>query len=294
MSLHKIFSKDTPTHQSFPPLKVKVVALHKKTSVPTWLFDKGEAHPLVKHVNCTAAITDGVTVVKFTAYEDIAAKIKEGGSYIIKNYGMSKYGATRSMLSRRDTAVYHTSPIDVPAHLVEEGKCMVCPPSTFKHLNEIEGETDTLITVEGCITELNKVTKVTGQRGPPVPLIEIKIKEKEAEVKVCLWRETILAELCLGKPCRVTHLKVRTSGQYGFSLHTTNFTDVEMVSKHVHIAVTGFSFSEKDETVEILDDNFVEWIVPRWMWDEKFPDAIEKMPASIVIVFEEGDVVEIL
>ncbi|CAJ1048428.1 uncharacterized protein LOC115579694 isoform X1 [Xyrichtys novacula] len=292
MSLRKIFSEDAPTHQSFPPVKVKVVALHTRTTVSNWVFDKGEAHPLVKHTNCTAAISDGVAVVKFTAFQGIAAKLSEGGSYIIRNYGMSKYGSTRTMLSRRDTAVYHTSQIEVPAHLVEEGKHMVCPPSPFKHINDIEGETDTLFTVEGCVTEINKVKQVPGQRGQPVPIIEIKIKEKEADV--CLWREATLAELSLGKPCRITHLRVKTSGQYGFTLHTTSFSNVEMVTKHVHIAVAGFSFHEEDECVNILDDSYAEWTVPRWMWDEKFPDAVTKMPASVIIAFEEGDVVDIL
>lgn len=55
-----------------------------------------------------------------------------------------------------------------------------------------------------------------------------------------LWREALLAQLNIGAPVQVTHLRGRSSPLYGFGLHSTDFTEVK-VSKLLNVLMFIFS-----------------------------------------------------
>ncbi|CAJ1071400.1 uncharacterized protein LOC115579694 isoform X1 [Xyrichtys novacula] len=216
MSLQTILAQSSTPYQRLPPLKVKVIALQSQMKVSAWEFAEGEARPLKVHNSCTAAVSDRVSVTKFILFQNLADKIVEGGSYIIKNYSVSKNGVRRSMLSCQDTNIFHTSLVEVPANVEEEGRNMICPPSQKLSLKDITANRDGFITVEGCVTSISKIMQIISQHGPPVPLANIRLKEGEVEVKVCLWRKATMVDLCVGTPCKMTHLRIKNSPEYGF------------------------------------------------------------------------------
>ena len=75
-----------------PSMQVKVVAVKDSTKVQHWDFNKEQATPRSIHRNTVAGITDGKRALRFTLFRDLADKINEGQSYIVKDYAVSKFG----------------------------------------------------------------------------------------------------------------------------------------------------------------------------------------------------------
>ena len=111
MSLSKTFRTATKPYERLPQIKVKVLAVKDTTKVQRWEFDGEGAKATQVYQNRTAAVTDGQTVQKCVLFEDLLQQINEGQTYIVRNYGMSKCGHTKSMLSRKNTAIYTCAPL---------------------------------------------------------------------------------------------------------------------------------------------------------------------------------------
>lgn len=138
-----------------PPLTIKVVKIRSTTKVTAWEIKSGEAKPLGCHQNVTAAVTDGTSVMRFTIFENLASQVKEGGTYIIKNYGCSRYGG-QALLSRHSTIIFkslkqvHTTP-----DLEEQACLLLSPASTPTTHKSISTDTAGLLTVQGFITSVS-------------------------------------------------------------------------------------------------------------------------------------------
>ena len=87
------------------------------------------------HRNTTAAVSDGKTVMKFILFNDLAKEVEEGRSYLIRNYGLSKYGTQQTLLTQKQTALYATAEVHVPQHLESEAKNLLTVPS---HLTKLK------------------------------------------------------------------------------------------------------------------------------------------------------------
>lgn len=81
-----------------------VIDLKKMVKVPNWDFVNRDAKPITTHNNTVAAICDG-TVIKFILFSELADQVEIRKCYVIKNYGLSKFGSQKSMLSKKNTAI---------------------------------------------------------------------------------------------------------------------------------------------------------------------------------------------
>lgn len=150
MALQKNVGMAVQPYQKRPSITIKVVALKESTKVQRWEFSNGGARALSSHTNVVAAISDN-TVVKFILFKNLPSQVQVGNCYAIKNYGVGKYGAQKSMLSRDNTAIYYCAPTEVPSRLEEEGRLLLAPPSTSILLKELNEGMESLMSVEGSV-----------------------------------------------------------------------------------------------------------------------------------------------
>lgn len=105
MASSKPHRNTSEPYKRLPPLTVKVVYLKETPKVTGWHFSDGSARPKAVHNNTNAAVCDGTNVFRFVIFESLASQIKEGKTYTIRNFRMTTFGSTRTMLSSKDTAV---------------------------------------------------------------------------------------------------------------------------------------------------------------------------------------------
>ncbi len=155
MSLQSVLKNKNAPYDRFPPLTIKIVALKKKTKVSCWDICGSDLRPLSRFDNYCAAISDGSTVMKMVLFEDLVAGAKEGGTYIIKNYGVSSYGG-QSLLCRRNTAFFRAvKEVHVPPSLEQQAHDLLAPPAPYKRLSELTSATESLVSVKGLITSVS-------------------------------------------------------------------------------------------------------------------------------------------
>lgn len=156
MAFSKTFGPCTGPYNRLPTMTIKVIAVKEVVRVQNWDFKEGDVIPTTTHKNAVAAISDGKSVLKFTMFEDLAKQVEEGKSYIVKNYGLSKDGSgPRSVLSRKNTAMYFCAPVTVSSQLEEEGRRMLSPPSISVPIKNLQADLQHFLTVEGSITSVS-------------------------------------------------------------------------------------------------------------------------------------------
>lgn len=132
-------------------MAIKIISVVETKRVTRWEMEGGKPKPHQIHINKLAAVSDGKSVMKFVLFTNLASEVKEGNSYLIKNYGLNKYGAQKSMLSKRQTALYICAPVHVPADLEEEARGLISPPSPLTKMSQMKCA-DGMVSVEGCVS----------------------------------------------------------------------------------------------------------------------------------------------
>lgn len=143
-----------------PPLTVKVIGLKESPKVSGWHFSNGTASPKAVHNNSTAAVCDGTNVFKFVIFESLASQMKEGKTYTVRNFRITTFGTTRTMLSSKDTAVYVSAPIQVSQQLEDEARLLLGPPTTVIPLSNVSQSHMMYVTVKGWVTAVSFPTLI--------------------------------------------------------------------------------------------------------------------------------------
>ncbi|XP_030269151.1 uncharacterized protein LOC115579694 isoform X2 [Sparus aurata] len=285
MAFSKTFGPCTGPYNRLPTMTIKVIAVKEVVRVQNWDFKEGDVIPTTTHKNAVAAISDGKSVLKFTIFEDLAKQVEEGKSYIVKNYGLSKYGSgPRSVLSRKNTAMYFCAPVTVSSQLEEEGRRMLSPPSISVPIKNLQADLQHFLTLE-------PVQKHFGARGEVLPMRTVRIKEGEAEVTVVLWREAVIPKLTIGIPVKISHLKPSRS-QYDYRLQSSSFTEIEVVTGAKEIAVKGIRMVPGG--MEIIDDTDTEWLISTDVWGQSFPQDHFMLPDRVMVSYENGQITRVL
>lgn len=155
MSLQEVITQKNAPYNRFPPLTLKVVALKETTKVIGWEIKGGVARPLARHKNFTAAVSDGSTTMKFVIFNEICNGVQAGKTYIVKNYGLSRFGG-QVLLSRHNTCLYKAlREIVVSDELENQARSLLAPPSPYKRLGELTSATESLVTIKGTITSVS-------------------------------------------------------------------------------------------------------------------------------------------
>ena len=139
--------------ENTPLLKLKVITMITTQRVQRWTIGVEEARADLAHTNTVAAASDGQQIYEFVLFQELAAQIEEGKSYIVKNYSFSKFSKD-SLLSTRSTKIYLTADVVVPRQLEEEATNLIRPPSTPVPLSLVTAPSEDL-TVQGTITHVS-------------------------------------------------------------------------------------------------------------------------------------------
>ncbi|KAL4009572.1 hypothetical protein ACER0C_003424 [Sarotherodon galilaeus] len=291
-SKHHRHQSTSEPYTRLPPLTVKVIGLKESPKVTGWHFSNGTASPKAVHNNLTAAVCDGTNVFKFVIFESLASQMKEGKTYTVRNFRITTFGTTRTMLSSKDTAVYVSAPIQVSQQLEDEARLLLGPPTTLIPLSNVSQSHMMYVTVKGWVTAMEPLKKIQKEQNPAVPLQIINLKEDESEVKVALWGEAVLTPVCIGSPVEISHLRGNDSQSYGFALHTSPFTVIKPGSGIYDIKPIGYRTIGQDQ--EVLDSNDIPHIMSSDVWIKVFPDDPEILPSVIQLNYEKGIVTDIL
>lgn len=154
MALQKLLQKKAvgPYHQ-LPLLHIKVIMERQSPKVLKWDFKENSATPKIVKNNKTAIISDGVTIIKITLFEEFVSKVKVGQSYMVKGYQVRGDSPPFSLNIVRETSFFKSSPVRVDEGLVMEASERLFPKSTPVPLaNALSAKG--LITVEGNIVQV--------------------------------------------------------------------------------------------------------------------------------------------
>ncbi|RVE55389.1 hypothetical protein OJAV_G00236850 [Oryzias javanicus] len=130
--------------------------------------------------------------------------------------------------------------------------------------------------------EISSVRKVQSGRDQ-VPVRNIRIEEDGFQIRVALWREASVEEICVAEMVSVSHLKVEPSA-YGRQLKSTTFTKVE---KHqgteLKLDIMGvMDCASSPDTLELLSDQGDFFFISKEQW-EPFQALINKGPVTVEV-----------
>ncbi|XP_029027782.1 uncharacterized protein LOC114868404 [Betta splendens] len=162
---------------------------------------------------------------------------------MIRNYTLTGQSPPYYITITKSTQFFRAAPVTITEALIQEGEALLNPHSAISPL-AVCGDTVNFITVEGEVTEVSAVKKVSKGREA-MPLKNITLQENTTQVVLCLWREAAVQDVRLGSHVKVSHLKSRKSS-YGLQLHSTTFTMFEEIKT---------STDEMAEVVGVMETN---------------------------------------
>ena len=136
-----------------PPLHICVVAMKCQPKVVSWDFTAGAKARTTKE-NAVMAISDGKTVTKVTLFEDLKVKVKEGGSYVVRGYGLRGSSPPYHLNVSKETTFYRSAAIIVSPELKQEAEDLLTPRSPLTPLSACRQSVG-LLTVEGEVVEVS-------------------------------------------------------------------------------------------------------------------------------------------
>lgn len=155
MALNKIL-KTRPETPFYRPPPIHVVAVNTKTEkrVLSWSFDDGAVRPLVSKENVTVILCDGNSVTKITLFEEFAAKVTKGSSYIMRGYGLRGQAPPYSINVSKETQFFRSAPVEVTDALREEAEKLLCPTSVSTAIVEAD-RAEGFLTIQGEVVEVS-------------------------------------------------------------------------------------------------------------------------------------------
>ncbi|XP_024118738.1 uncharacterized protein LOC112140060 [Oryzias melastigma] len=281
--------KETPYYRP-PNLHMTVLMMKEEERVVAWVFGEGSASPATIKTNRVAAVSDGHIVTTLTLFEDFWGKVQEGGSYIIRGYGLIGETPPYHIKFTRQTKIFRASRIPVSPDLMVEAEEALNPPSQEVDLRETLNSRG-LLTVCGEVVECLPVSKVLSGRQH-VPVRNIRIKQDEFTMRVCLWREVAVADFSLGDMITVSHMKAESS-MGGRHLTSTKHTKLTKSSaSDSGVTIVGVTEESCQDVVELLlqDGRILE--VSKDMWSP-FQDQLDEGNLVVNLVVEGRHVKEI-
>ncbi|XP_017289904.1 uncharacterized protein LOC108246728 [Kryptolebias marmoratus] len=219
--------------------------------------------------------------------EDFAPKLSVPQSYIIKGYRLQGKAPPYHLLITKETAMYKSSPVAINEALLQEARDLLSPASKITLLAQIKGARG-LISVQGQIVKLSALKKIIPEREE-VPMRNLTLGQNKARASLTLWREAAAEDLQVGSVIEVTHMKLRTSSDYGDQLQSTAFTKIEVVTNTLSqtTEVLGVTEGPAADTLELLVLDQEPVLVEQQMW-EPLEELLkkDKLFVSVVIVGE--------
>ncbi|RVE63583.1 hypothetical protein OJAV_G00137560 [Oryzias javanicus] len=281
--------KESPYYRP-PNLHMSVLKMKEEERVVAWVFDEGGASPATIKTNRVAAVSDGQTVTTLTLFEDFWNKVQEGGSYIIRGYGLIGETPPYHIKFMRQTKIFRASRIAVSPDLMLEAEEALNPPSQEVDLRETLNSRG-LLTVCGEVVECLAVIKVLSGRQH-VPVRNIRIKQDEFTMRVALWREVAVAAVALGDIVTISHMKVESS-MGGRHLTSTKHTKLTKSStSDSAVTIVGVTEESCQDVVELLlqDGRILE--VSKELWSP-FQDQLDEGNLIVNMIVEGRNVKEI-
>ncbi|KAF6725321.1 hypothetical protein FQA47_010490 [Oryzias melastigma] len=208
-----------------PNLHICVLKIKEEERVVVWNISDTSASPATIKTNRVAAISGSDSVSTLTLFEDFWSKVQEGTSYVIRGYGLLGETPPYHIRLTRQTQFFRGSKITVSSDLKDEAERVLNPPSQVVDVWE-STQKGGLLTVAGVVVECSPVKKIRSGREH-VPVRNIRIKQDEFTVRVCLWREVSITDVSLGDVVTISHLKAETT-MYGRQL-TTEPLNVDLI-----------------------------------------------------------------
>ena len=120
-------SQMTQQRPQLPTLRLKAVSTREVEKVREWDFTcTDNIKPLKTFSNLDVAFTDGQTISKMTVFEKKNRRVKEGETYMVKNYQVGE----NVLQCWATTAFFKTTPMsDVSSEVEQRCRELLCPPS---------------------------------------------------------------------------------------------------------------------------------------------------------------------
>ncbi|KAJ8027670.1 ATP-dependent DNA helicase PIF1 [Holothuria leucospilota] len=183
-----IINNSDPKKPYHPPLKVVLATRSDRI-----FYKKGTTDKEMMYV----ALCDTTGHLKATLYEPSKLdNITNGSTIIIRNY-MVRDDKTIAITSQ--SQIFKSSQLQVPENLLSQAISSVRPPTPPPiPIKEVHtSPVKTLTSVSGVIAQ-DELPRQVHVRGEPVPVRTILLEDREAKVKVALWRNESGAQIQAG------------------------------------------------------------------------------------------------
>ncbi|CAM4570267.1 unnamed protein product [Leuciscus chuanchicus] len=239
----------TPYSQQ-APLKVKCVGSRRSQKALNFTSNNNIIDVGQYKVTTLSALTDGQTW--YTSIKNGSdPEFEEGGSYIIKNYTLSKQYGRQCIFLNRSSRKFKTSPLAITEEAERAAKEVLCPPSPF-----VTGEEQEVFSSTGYLSLQGTIEKVQVARmtRAQYPLLDLSLRSGIKLLEVTLWREEALMDLYVGDKVEVSHQRANIRPNGGGKFDSSNYTTVKIVEREILEAVlTIIGVSEDNDMLILLD-----------------------------------------
>ncbi|KAJ8049987.1 hypothetical protein HOLleu_02983 [Holothuria leucospilota] len=194
-----IINNSDPKKPYHPPLKVVLATRSDRI-----FYKKGTTDKEMMYV----ALCDTTGHLKATLYEPSKLdNITNGSTIIIRNY-MVRDDKTIAITSQ--SQIFKSSQLQVPENLLSQAISSVRPPPPPPiPIKEVHtSPVKTLTSVSGVIAQ-DELPRQVHVRGEPVPVRTILLEDREAKVKVALWRNESGAQIQAGDFVSIQNVMVQ-------------------------------------------------------------------------------------
>ncbi|XP_052470353.1 uncharacterized protein LOC128027081 [Carassius gibelio] len=270
----------TPYSQQ-APLKVKCVGSRRSQKALNFVTKDNIIDVGAYKVTTLSALTDGQTW--YTSIKNGSdPEFEEGGSYIIKNYTLSKQYGRQCIFLNRTSRKFKTSPLAITEDAERAAKEVLYPPSPF-----VTGEEQEIFTRPGYLSLRGNIEKLQVARmtRAQYPLLDLSLRSGTKLLEVTLWREEALMDLYVGDKVEISHLRAKIQPNGGGKFDSSNYTTVKIVERQILEAVlTIIGVSEDDNNMLILLDSKLEdYAVPSHFYHGSINDLVQQLPITLKV-----------
>lgn len=200
----------------YPPLKVILATRSEKITYKKDNVDKEMMY---------LGICDVTGHIKATLYDlSQIDNFANGSPIMIRNY-LVRPDKTIAITSK--SQIFRTGQLQVPDSILQQAVCSVRPPTPPPiPLKEVHSSpVKTITSIMGTVTQ-DELPRQVVVRGEPVAVRTIVMSDKEAKVKVALWRDESKTQIQTGDFLSVTNVMIKNY-QGENQLSTTSRTTIK-------------------------------------------------------------------
>ncbi|KAK7135523.1 hypothetical protein R3I94_014254 [Phoxinus phoxinus] len=269
----------TPYSQG-APLQVKCVGNRRSQKALTFVSSNNVIDVGAFKVTTISALTDG-QMCYICIKNGSDPEFEEGGSYVVKNYTLSKKYGRQCIFINRSSRKFKTAPLAITEEAERAAKEVLCPPSRC-----VTGEERDICKSPGYLSLQGKIEKVQVARmtRAQFPILDLSLRCGDQLHDISLWRDEALVELYVGDKVEVTHLRANIRPNGGGKFDSSNYTTVKIVERQIlETVLTIIGVSEGDSTLILLDSEMEDYTVPSHFYTGSINDLVQQLPIRVKV-----------